>query len=117
MIVDVHTHVMWYPDHISEQFAQEALSSKLVKLEQSGGRAYAARLDLHSYDSRPEEHWTASATADRVVVFGFQARAAGICLCADHFSSDKVAPVDRAILKTNPAFYGTNVFAGPEIAP
>ena len=32
MIVDCHTHVMWYPDHVSERFAQEALASKLVKL-------------------------------------------------------------------------------------
>ena len=78
MIVDVHTHLFWYPDHISEQFATEALASKLVKLQQSGGEAYAARLDLHSYDSRPEDHWAASATADRVVVFGLQARATGI---------------------------------------
>ena len=78
MIVDVHSHLSWYPDHISEQFATEALASKLVKLRQSGGEAYAARLDLHSYDSRPEDHWAASATADRVVVFGIQARATGI---------------------------------------
>jgi hypothetical protein len=31
-------------------------------------------------------------------------------------SPDKVAPADRAPLKTNPAFYGTNVFVGPETA-
>src|SRR5579871_6535703 len=78
VIVDCHTHVMWYPDHISQQFAQEALDSKLVKLRQSGGEAHAAHLDLHSYDSRPEEHWAAAQLADRVVVFGLQARASGI---------------------------------------
>ena len=32
MIVDVHSHVMWYPDHVAEDFAAEALASKLVKL-------------------------------------------------------------------------------------
>ena len=47
MIVDVHSHVMWYPDHVAEDFAAEALASKLVKLEQSGGKAHAASLDLH----------------------------------------------------------------------
>lgn len=78
MIVDVHTHLMWYPDHQSEEFARQALASKLVKLEQSGGGAYQARLDLHSYDSRPDEHWAAAKTADRVVVFGLQARATGV---------------------------------------
>ena len=55
MIVDCHTHVMWYPDHVSERFAQEALASKLVKMQQSGGAVHAAHLDLHSYDSRPED--------------------------------------------------------------
>lgn len=78
MIVDVHTHVMWYPDHVSEEFAREALASKLVKLQLSGGEAYSARLDLHSYDAHPDDHWAASATADKVVVFGLQARATGV---------------------------------------
>ncbi len=78
MIVDCHTHLMWYPDHVGERFAQEALASKLVKLKYSGGEAYAAKLDLHSYDSKPEDHWKASEPADKVVVFGFQARAVGV---------------------------------------
>ena len=78
MIVDVHTHLMWYPDHIGERFAQEALASKLVKLRMSGGAAYAGSLDLHAYDSTPELHWEASTTADRVVVFGLQARATDV---------------------------------------
>ncbi len=78
MIVDVHTHLWWYPDHIGEQWASEALASKLVKLERSGGQAYVGTLDLHSYDSRPEQHWQASAGADKVVVFGLQARAVGV---------------------------------------
>lgn len=78
MIVDIHTHLMWYPDHIDEQFAQEALASKLIKLQRSGGAAYDGALDLHSYDSTPEVHWERSATADRVVVFGLQARATGV---------------------------------------
>jgi uncharacterized protein len=78
MIVDVHSHLWWYPDHIAEGFAREALASKLVKLKSSGGEAYSARLDLHSYDSKPEDHWQASQPADKVVVFGLQARAVGV---------------------------------------
>lgn len=78
MIVDCHTHVMWYPDHLDDTYVDEALQSKLVKLKRSGGEAYAARLDRHSYDSHPADHWAASATADKVVVFGLQAKATGI---------------------------------------
>jgi uncharacterized protein len=77
MIVDVHSHLIWYPDHVSERWAGEALASKLVKLKFSGGLAHAATLDLHSYDSRPEDHWKAAQQADKVVVFGLQAKAAG----------------------------------------
>jgi predicted TIM-barrel fold metal-dependent hydrolase len=80
VIVDIHTHLMWYPDHVGAQFAREALESKLVKIRMSGGNAYAASLDLHSYDSRPDTHWAASATADRVVVFGLWAPATGVCV-------------------------------------
>lgn len=78
MIVDVHSHLMWYPEHVSERFASEALASKLVKLRMSSGRVHAEALDLHSYDSTPEAHWAAAQQADRVVVFGLQARATGI---------------------------------------
>lgn len=78
MIVDCHSHLMWYPDHVSQRYAEEALASKLVKLSMSGGEAYSARLDLHSYDALPEEHWQVSKDADRVVVFGLDAPAVGV---------------------------------------
>ncbi len=77
-IVDCHTHLMWYPDHVSQEYAEEALASKLIKLKYSGGQAYTGRLDLHSYDSKPETHWEVSQTADHVVVFGLQAKATGL---------------------------------------
>jgi predicted TIM-barrel fold metal-dependent hydrolase len=69
---------MWYPDHVGQQYAEEALASKLVKLKYSGGQAYSANLDLHVYDSKPETHWEVSKTADKVVVFGLQAKATGL---------------------------------------
>ncbi|GAA2584109.1 hypothetical protein GCM10010399_12630 [Dactylosporangium fulvum] len=77
-IVDVHTHLMWYPDHITEATAQEALAAKLVKLQRSGGLTNATHLDLHCYDSTPAEHWAAAQQADKVVVFGLDARPTGI---------------------------------------
>ena len=85
-ILDVHTHLMWYPDHISEVTAQEALTAKLVKLERSGGLINSRHLDLHSYDSTPELHWEAAQQADRVVVFGLDARPTGF-----HVPNDVVA--------------------------
>ena len=78
VIVDVHSHIMWYPDHVGEQWAKEALASKLVKLKFSGGLAHAAALDLHSYDSTPETHWEAAQQTDKTIVFGLQAKATGI---------------------------------------
>ena len=90
MIVDVHTHIGWYPDHWSEEAAQEALASKLVKMKQSGGEVHRAHLDLHSYDSRPEDHWEAAAPADKVVVFGMQAEPTGIFV-PNHLIAEYVA--------------------------
>jgi uncharacterized protein len=78
LIVDCHSHVMWYPEHVSERYAREALESKLVKLRMSGGDTYAGTLDLHVYDSTPDKHWEVSQAADKVVVFGLQAKAVGV---------------------------------------
>lgn len=97
MIVDVHSHLMWYPDHISEEFAEEALAAKLVKLRSSGGAAYAAHLDLHSYDSTPDAHWQASAAADRVVVFGLQAKATGIFVPNEVIAGYAAAHPDKIV--------------------
>ena len=68
MIVDVHSHLMWYPDHVGERFAQEALASKLVKLRSAAAPPTPRALDLHSYDSTPEHHWEAAQqpTSDRL---------------------------------------------------
>jgi uncharacterized protein len=77
LIVDVHTHLFWYPDHLSDELVDEALAAKRVKLETSGGRAYAKSLDRHSNDARPEDHLPATAAADRVIVFGLRAPATG----------------------------------------
>lgn len=91
-VVDIHTHLFWYPDHLDEQLVSEALAAKLVKIEQSGGRAYASSLDLHSNDARPEDHAVATAAADRVVVFGLYAPQTGFRvpneLIADYVRGD-----------------------------
>ena len=49
-----------------------------MKLKRSGGLAYSAHLDKHCYDSKPADHWKASESVAKVVVFGIQAKASGI---------------------------------------
>jgi predicted TIM-barrel fold metal-dependent hydrolase len=97
MIVDVHSHLMWYPDHVSEDFASAALESKRAKLRASGGRAHAARLDLHSYDSRPEDHAAVAQEVDRIVVFGMQARRVGLWVPNELIAEYAAAHADRVV--------------------
>ena len=97
MIVDIHSHLGWYPDHQTEEFASEALASKKVKLEQSGGGAHATCMNLHSYDSHPEQHWEASTNADRVVVFGLQAKATGFWVPNDLIADYAADHPDKVI--------------------
>ena len=77
--------------------AQEALASKLVKLQMSGGAAYSASLDLHSYDSHPETHWAASTTAsperaERADATADQGSSPGGCPSHASSSSKSIAP-------------------------
>jgi len=97
VIVDVHTHLMWYPEHVSEEYAQAALASKLVKLRTSGGLANARSLDLHSYDARPEDHWEVAQQVDRVVVFGLRAPKAGIDVPNEVIAEYAAAHPDRVV--------------------
>ena len=32
-IVDIHSHIFWYPDHLSLELVTEALAAKKVKIE------------------------------------------------------------------------------------
>jgi len=78
LIVDIHTHVWWYPDHIGEKWASEALASKLVKLERSGGERTPGR-STSQLRLPAGAALEASAGADKVVVFGAQAASASGC--------------------------------------
>jgi len=98
MIVDVHSHLMWYPEHLSEEYASAALEAKLVKIRNSGGLVNDSSLDLHTYDSRPEDHWKVfSEQVDRVVVFGLQARHAGIYVPNEIVAEYAAAHADRIV--------------------
>lgn len=76
-IVDIHTHVFWYPDHLSDDLVDDALAAKRIKAERSGGKAFLRREDRHANDAPTEQHHAATAAADRVVVFGIKAPAVG----------------------------------------
>ena len=76
-IVDIHSHIFWYPDHLSEELVTEALEAKKAKIATSGGLAYAKSLDLHSNDALPEDHYKMLEDADKIVVFGLQAHQTG----------------------------------------
>jgi predicted TIM-barrel fold metal-dependent hydrolase len=88
---------MWYPEHISEEYAEAALEAKRVKLRMSGGRAHVGTLDLHVYDARPDDHWQMAQQVDRVVVFGLQARKAGIYVPNEVISEYAAAHPDRVV--------------------
>lgn len=59
MILEVHTHIFWYPDRIDLESAQEGLEAKLVRIERSGGRAHAKKsLDSRASKSAPSINTT-----------------------------------------------------------
>jgi uncharacterized protein len=76
-IVDIHSHIFWYPDHLSLELVSEALAAKKVKIETSGGLAHAESLDLYSNDALPDEHYKMLRTASKIIVFGIQAEQTG----------------------------------------
>jgi uncharacterized protein len=91
VIVDIHTHVFWYPDHLSDQLVEDALAAKRVKAAR-GGRALLTRTDRHANDATPDDHHAATAAADKVVVFGIRAAAVGFLVpnevIADYVTRD-----------------------------
>lgn len=78
MIVDCHSHVMWYPDHVSQSVLDDAVQAWQANMGLAGETLGKDMPDLTLFDARPAKHWEASAGADRVVVFGLQAPATGI---------------------------------------
>ena len=74
VIVDVHTHVMWYPDHVGGAVRAGGARVQARQAEVLRRRCVRGGLDLHSYDSTPDDHWKAAQQADKVVVFGLQAK-------------------------------------------
>jgi uncharacterized protein len=91
-IIDFHTHLWWWPEHLTDEFADEALAAKKAKLAISSN-VFVSAADRHSFDSTPEMHRRDTAAADRVVVLGFSAEHLHVVvpneLIADYVSRDR----------------------------
>ncbi len=80
MLFDTHTNLMWYPDHLSDEFVEFAWEAKRAKMRLSKD-VYFADSESHqanAFDSKPEQLLEASQGVDRVIVFGIKAPFTGI---------------------------------------
>ncbi len=80
MLLDTHTNLMWYPDHLSDEFVKFAWEAKQAKMKLSpdvyfAGSAVEAN---NAFDSTPEALLKATAGCDKVIVFGIKAPFCGI---------------------------------------
>ena len=80
MLFDTHTNLMWYPDHLSDEFVEFAWEAKRAKMKLSND-VYFAGTDTdqnNAFDSVPETLLEATADMDKVIVFGIKAPFCGI---------------------------------------
>ena len=82
MLVDTHTNLGWYPDHMSDEFVQYALAAKLAKMKRSPDVYFAGSSQSlkNAFDSTPDSLLAATKNCDKVIVFGLVAPFAGICV-------------------------------------
>ena len=80
MLVDTHTNLLWYPDHLSDEFVQSAWAAKRAKMRISPDVYFAGAEsnEANAFDSRPEALLSATAKCDKVIVFGIKAPHTGI---------------------------------------
>lgn len=80
MLVDTHTNLFWYPDHLSDEFVEFAYHAKKAKLRITPD-VYHAGQDVnyrHMFDSKPAALLEATKNCDKVIVFGIKAPHTGI---------------------------------------
>ena len=57
MLFDTHTNLMWYPDHLSDEFVEFAWEAKRAKMKLTSD-VYFAGTDsqqANAFDSKPEQ--------------------------------------------------------------
>ncbi len=80
MLVDIHTNLMWYPDHMSDEFVEFAYEAKRAKMRLSEDVYFAGSDDKYknAFDSTPESLLRATENCDKTIVFGLKAPYCGI---------------------------------------
>ena len=78
MLVDIHTNLFWYPDHLSDEFVDYCLAAKRAKARLSSTVYFPDADDKHCMDSTPETLLEATKNCDKVIVFGIVAPFCGI---------------------------------------
>jgi predicted TIM-barrel fold metal-dependent hydrolase len=75
MLVDIHTNLCWYPDHLSDEFVAAGLAAKRAKMRMSPDVYFAGHEQdaRNAFDSTPEALLAATRDCDKVVVFGIRA--------------------------------------------
>jgi predicted TIM-barrel fold metal-dependent hydrolase len=90
-LIDFHTHLWWWPDHLTDEFVDEGMAAKRVKMANSPDVFFSSG-DRHGFDATPEMHRRDTAAADLTVVLGFSAKHLGVVvpneLIADYVASD-----------------------------
>ncbi|MFM7315935.1 MAG: amidohydrolase family protein [Isosphaeraceae bacterium] len=80
MLVDIHTNLMWYPDHYTEEFVKFSWEAKKAKMRLTAD----VHCDVnnvswkHNFDCRPEQLLEATKACDKIIVFAIQAPFTGI---------------------------------------
>src|SRR5687768_16641986 len=80
MLVDIHTNLMWYPEHYSEEFVEFSWAAKRAKMRLTED-VHCSVDDAswkHNFDSRPEQLLEATRPCDKIIVFAIQAPFTGI---------------------------------------
>ena len=80
MLFDTHTNLMWYPDHLSNEFVEFAWEAKKAKMKRSPDVYFAGHAQSHhnAFDSTAETLLAATRNCDKVIVFGIKAPFCGI---------------------------------------
>jgi uncharacterized protein len=99
VLFDTHTNLMWYPDHLSDEFVEFAWEAKKAKMKLSPDVYFAGgdTSEANAFDSKPDQLLEATKTADKVIVFGIKAPFCGI-------NADQQLIAD--FVKTNSKFIG-----------
>lgn len=80
MLVDIHTNLFWYPDHLSDEFVDASWAAKRAKmrLTQDVHCDVDDKSYRHNFDCRPEQLLEATKGCDKVIVFAIDAPFTGI---------------------------------------